>query len=277
MSNGLSIMGHTVIGIKLNTIIDYDYITKKMNSISNYDCVILNGWPQVLVKYLKSHNIPRLIIYDPPIRPISNSRKFKGYWGVCWGQPHKHYYYETTLDNARWSRVKNAMGIKVSKWRTNNNEKILIGIRRELNFDGCNEHNMNRLITTCNDISTNVVMCSRTRASHKYDMQDWPKYKSKIVVKTIKQFKYAKCLVTTGGTMVPKSIIAGLPCYYTDHTIADPLLMTKDLKRFISNPDTPDRSKWLNWCGYQQWTCKEIESGAAFDYIFHVKGKVYDF
>ena len=277
LSQGLHNMGHTVTGLKIDSITKYSYILERMRYISNYDCVLVRGWPQSLIRYLKQRDIPRLVIYDPPIRPINNSRNFNGYYGLCWGQPHKYFYYEDSFDNSRWDRMSKSMGIKLGEWHVNNSGKILIGVRRELTFEGCNKRNMDQLINTCASVSNNIALCSRTRSSRRLDMKDWPKFKSKMVLKTIKRFNTAKCLITTGGTMVPKSIIAGVPCYYSDRTIADPLSITKDLKKFLSKPEMPDRTKWLNWVAYQQWTCKEIELGSAFDYMFHVKGKVYDF
>ena len=276
MSQGLVNKGHNVNSILVNNITNNTYISDTMNNISNYDCVILYGWLTTIVNYIKPRKIPALTLYDPPIRQPSNSRNYEGYRGLCWGQPHEHYYYEDTLGDVRWKRVSNKMNIKLRDWCINKNGNVLIGVRRELNFDGLDPmHDMNNLISVCDKVSKNVVLCSRTKSSHKFDLKTWPKHK--IVLKTIKRLNTARCLITTGGTMVPKSIIAGVPCYYVDRTIADPLSITKNLRLFLSKPETPDRTKWLNWAAYQQWTIDEIRSGDALDYLFHIKPKIYDF
>ena len=276
MKEGLIHKGHGVRSILVDDTTSDKCISGTMNTIGNYDCILLYGWPKAIVNYIRSHKIPVLTLYDPPIRQSTSSRNYKGYCGLCWGQPHENYYYEDTFDSTRWKSVSKRMGIKVKDWQTNNDGVVLVGIRRELNFDGFNPRdNMDKLINTCSTASSNVVLCSRTRASHRDALKMWPKHK--IALKTIKRLKTAKCLVTTGGTMVPKSIIAGVPCYYIDHTVADPLSITKNLEKFLSNPDMPDRTRWLNWAAYQQWSVDEIKTGLPFDYMFHTKNKVYDF
>lgn len=275
---GLSKLGHKCREVSVDSILSKMCIEdciRKNNILINHDAFICIGWPRYLADIIKKHNAQTLTIYDPPIRPINRKTKFANYWGVCLGQPHTNYNYSDNIEPTRWNIVKNKMNIKVFPWRNNEGGHILIGVRNADNFNGVSQlPETKKLIDECKKFNRNIILSFRNRPSYKIYSKNYEYSKCKMVNNSFKYLNNAYCLVITGGTLVSKSIINGVPCYYTDKNITDPLNITKDLNKFIVNPDKPNRSKWLNWAAYQQWTLDEISSGEALEHVFSTHKEV---
>ena len=73
----------------------------------------------------------------------------------------------------------------------------------------------------------------------------------------------AHAVVTHNSTASTDSCVRGIPTFCTsDLAICWPVC-NKDLTR-IEDPETPDRTQWLNDLGYKMWTTDEIKDGTVF-------------
>jgi len=254
--------------------------SKRIN-ISKFNLVVSSGWASYVNRIIRYHKKPNIVIFDPQIRPTNKFCRgdgYKHYWGVCWNGPHRRYKYDSSLPNARWLALKEKYGINVKPWRKEG-KYIVIAHQPNLGFDGeSREPFYEDVVNRCIDLSgtKKVVVCESPIGSGKHaspeQINKWKYMGCKVVTSVDKGIlDEAWCFISSGGTTASKALFAGIPVYGNELNVTDPVRSNQKLDDFIKSPDMPNRSSWLNWIAYQQWTFEEMVSGKAFDYIMSIK------
>ena len=240
-------------------------------NINDVDILVSYGCRSEIINVLNHYNhIPSIRIYDPPIRPLGKlERDFSSYYGVTWNNFHRGYVYDDTLDSERWIHLKEHYNIIVKPWSTGN--KILLVHQPSVDFFNNNRVSFfKRTAEMCLDTGLEVIICNRPKSSNKFRFKG-----CKYCVGVDKHMSDLFCMVSSGGTSISKGIMNGTPSFSNELNITTSLMGSISLEKFLNNPDTPDRTNWLNWVAYQQWTIDEMRIGTPFQYLLGIKHEVY--
>jgi len=260
---------------KLGYPIESFRLSKKSKfSIDNSNTCVTVGWRKEVQNLISKYQY-KITIHDAPIRNQDFHRYLHGYWCVIWNGPHKGYVYDDSLPNDRWNILKEKYQIQVLPWREKG-DKIIIAHQPNRNFDGQSRYEYyDMAIKKSLETGREVLVClspisSGEKIKPEYEKK-WKDWGCEFSVGIQDNLKDSYCMISAGGTTVSRAIFQGIPCYYIEKNITDPLNIEKDIDKFLSNPTTPDRSKWCNWIAYQQWLVSEMKEGLPLQYLFDIK------
>jgi len=233
------------------------------------DILVSYGCRNEIVNILELFNdIPRIRIYDPPIRPLGKlNRELDDYYGVTWDDFHKGYVYDENLNNKRWINLKYKYNLQVKPWSEGSN--ILLVYQPNDDFYGNSRLEIYKYLAfKCLETKRRVFICNRPKC-RKF------KFKGCYQCVGLENNMYnLHCIVSCAGTSVSKGIINGIPSFSYEGNITTPLMKNITIDEFLSNNPKPNRQPWLNWVAYQQWTIDEMREGLSFEYMVDIKNEI---
>lgn len=245
------------------------------------DYHIILGWDRFSPKFLRSHLLPRLVIYGPPLRNVG----FKYHDDT---NPDKYYAVTKTeinnftpykkMPSDRWELFNKKLKFIIKPWRKKG-DHIIIAHKPDLDeFGNDRQEFYEEAIRKSLDTGRRVMCCAHPTY---YKNRKKRKYMNSFV-ELINKFKHtdcefnvgidkylpnARCLISAGGSTVVSSVLAGIPAYsYEKNSLIDPVTLD-DLSKFIIHPPTPRRRNWLNWIAYQHWTLGEMKRGLPWVFL----------
>ena len=261
-------------GIKDNRI-NILTIKSKFKIIDDVDLCLIVSWRSISrrigIKY-KDKGVPIIVAYSPAIRKPDYRELSDEYFALFWDGPYHTYYYDDLPSN-RWKKLRKRFKIKVRPWRTQINGHIVITYQTAPSFSGRNRDNFyERSIRLSLETGHKVLICVRPTVGNqkgikKKLLKKWKSWGCKISSGIDGNLDNAYCLISAGGTTLSKAVLYGIPAYCPEESIISPLMNNDELSQFLKDPPTPDRTRWLRWAAYQQWTPQEMKWGLPFKYI----------
>jgi len=270
--------GHTV---ELHKITSKIRKSKKAKLFKG-DLYVLCGWNCVRDTLVipKIIGINRLLISDSFMRPldfINTKYEDNIHYSInselnCIGSKYE------SLPNNRWKQFEKDMNINVKPWNVRGNLVVITYGTDSVYTDNVkNINSFKECIIACKRRGLDVVVCSHPaeiKAKLNYaDASTIPEFNGlgcKFDVGADKYLEDVKCMISYPGSMNFKSVIMGIPTFpimdcYLSNLYKDCNIYT--IGAFLDNIPLPDRSKWLNWLAYQQWTYEEIERGLPWKFL----------
>lgn len=257
---------------------DIFQIGEDPSSVVPADYYVVLGGAHIGYKTLQKLT-PRMFIHDPVVRPKVFKRNLRpsAYFSVS-KDFHQSGSPYLDLPGDRWQKLQKIYDVQVKPWRKNP-KHIIIAHKPEKNIitrEG-KDKIYRMLLEKALETGREVIFCAHP---------PWNNKKSHVaVIKSIKKKFPGKCkyavgisshlpnayaLLSVGGSCPIISVLNGVPAYSHERSVVDHI-SKKSLHKFLRRAPTPDRTKWLNWVAYQQWTIEEMSQGIPWSYLMENK------
>ena len=247
------------------------------------DCYIFHtcspSWNTTLRDFLGDKPFCSYIIFDPHVRRDGYTRlksKKNDYFSISKNTLRKDSkFFKAPPD--RWNQLKKDYNIEVKPWRKKGDHIVIAYGTRQCPDDLT--LNIGKLIKNTIRVAGSsdrkLVICCRPYKNIKKFSEQMKRLFPDIFFVCGSGIRYhlknAHCMISYGGGSGVESIIAGVPSISISPSLSNFLIPNNGILKFIDDPPTPDRTKWFNWLGYQQWTGYEIKNGLPWRFLMDNK------